>query len=55
MSKRLTSEAADLINQAVEEVLRQHPGASEFEEPLRALLRKRWPFILRSITVEAST
>jgi hypothetical protein len=55
MSKLLTPEAIDAINEAVEETLRQHPDASVIEECLRAYLRRRWPHIVKfAITLEAS-
>jgi hypothetical protein len=56
MGGPITTEAANLIDEIVEETLRQHPDANVIEECLRNYLKRRWPRIVKSaITLETST
>jgi hypothetical protein len=55
MTKLLTAEAIDAIDEAVEETLRQYPKADVIRGYLRAYLRRRWPYIVRATITCAST
>ena len=55
MTKHITAEASAMIDEAVEATLREFPNSDELAAPLRAYLRRRWPFIIKTaITQEAS-
>jgi hypothetical protein len=55
MSKLLTAEAIDAIDETVEETLRQHPDANVIEECLRNYLRRRWPYIVKFATTQETS
>jgi hypothetical protein len=49
MGKLLTPEASAMIDEAVEVTLDEFHDDGAMKEFLRGYLRRRWPFILKSI------